>query len=131
MDKEEASLPEHNQTNTIMGLLWMLIAIFLVGFIASDFFKENILSKNIPALLTNSIVGIGFLTWLKEDAKKQKYRLSKVTKFFAVVLPQITIFVYCYTSRGFKKGSTQAIKATGFILLCLVVLFVTTLLFDH
>ncbi len=108
----------------------MLIATFLVGFVESDFFKSNVSSKSIPVLLTNSIVGIGFLRWLKEDAKKQKYTLSKVTKFFAVVFPQITVFVYCYISREFKKGSLQVLKAVGFMFLCLITLIIATLIFD-
>ena len=131
METQEVVYPDHNQSALIFGLAWMLVAVFIIGFIESDFFKSSITSKNIPALITNALVGIGFLSWLKEDAKKQNYFLSKTTKFFAVVIPQITVFVYCYTSRGFKKGSLQALKAIGFGVLCFMMLLITALLFDN
>jgi len=131
METQETTYPEHNQANLMFGLAWMLIAVFILGFIESDYFKNTITSINIPVLITNALVGFGFLLWLKEDAKKQNYIPSKATRFFAVFFPQLTIFVYCYRSRGFKKGSLQALKAIGFGVLCFFLLLITFLLFDN
>ena len=130
MKTQEPQHQTHNQFNLIAGLTWMLVAVFIVGFIESDYFKNTITSKSVPVLLTNALIGLGFLIWLKEDAKKQQYTLSKITKFFAVIFPQITVFVYCFNSSGFKKGALKALKAIVFLALCFAILLITAFLFD-
>jgi len=115
----ESNIAEKKFSN-FFGLIWMLLASFLIAFTDTPYFSNNVTSHEIPGLLHNIYFGVGFLLWMVEDAKKIKFRPHKVLKFFSVILPQLAIIFYCFKSRGAKKGFLQLAKAILFLLLCLL-----------
>ncbi|MBU1188816.1 MAG: hypothetical protein KKC01_07290 [Gammaproteobacteria bacterium] len=122
-------IKENDRSNKWKPLSFILAMSALVGFIESDFFINNIFSR-VPWILTNVLLGIGFLWWLELDAKKLGLQYGKVLTFFGLIFPQFTVFYYCYKSRGLKNGSLQALKAIGFIVIAILSLAGSLLLTD-
>ncbi len=121
----------YSKTNIWIGLIWMLLASFLVAFTGTPYFSDNIISKEVPVLVQNVFIGFGLFIWLTEDAKRLEYKPHNAIKFFSLVVPELGVLLYCFSSRGAKKGFLQLGRVVPFVILCLLSMILAYEIFGY
>jgi hypothetical protein len=91
--------------------------LFLIGALTLQQFKGVAELFDILFAIAGNVV---IYVWCRIDARERSYELHRHFPFAVIILGLLTLLYYLFRSRGFEGG----IKATGLLIIYLVVLYV-------